>query len=168
MISINKLVLAVLVLSLLVTTGCKPSTYPDIKLPQTAQSRGGFAVDSCQGKERCLVYFIAPWCGACHQSMGFFAALNNRLQSNPRVGFRLIVGRDSETAIRKMAMAIPFNVEMDINREASRAFGSGVPAWIVLDQDRSIIKRGSGGFGETSQAVLDYFLIQRAGLKKFL
>lgn len=158
--SIYKVLLVSSLLMMLPAAGCRETSFPAPRLPM---SRGNQSIgDACTGKRQCLIFFVAPWCGACHKSVNFLTAINSELRNNPAVGFSIIVGRDREAAIRKMATLFPFPVGMDFNRQASPYFGSSVPSWIVIDDSRHITARGSGAYSSYDPGTVRYFLNNEA------
>lgn len=113
------------------------------RIPSTAASYGAVQ-DECDGKDRCLVVYLAPWCGACRGSKGFLQALDAFFSQQGSYGLKVVVGRDSRDSIDEFARSIPLNVYLDYERRWSQAFGSSVPAWVWLDGEGRLLKRDAG------------------------
>ena len=161
-------IMSVIVTALLLIIATRPGGHlPADRIPSTGTSYGIYE-DPCAGKERCLCFYIAPWCPACHSALPFFQALNTSLLNEPRVGFKLIIGRDSEDEIRALAFRIPLNVFMDINRTFSQAFGNAVPSWILANREREILRRGAGAPAGSDIATIRYFLSERVRIGEYL
>src|SRR5690606_20836040 len=53
----------------------RPKTIPSLIL-SPARANGG--TESCLGKARCVLVYVAPWCGACKYSLPGIQALRDK------------------------------------------------------------------------------------------
>lgn len=134
---------------------------PELSVPlkSTGASYGAVA-DECAGKERCLLVYLAPWCGACRGSIGFLQALATYFERDGDWGLKVVVGRDDEGAIDEFARGIPLNTYLDYEGRWSRAFGGAVPSWILLDSEQKLLKSDSGLYHASANdmRVAEYFV----------
>lgn len=115
---------------------------PDIELPSVPAAMQ----DSCEGTERCLAVYLAPWCPACKSAGPLVAKLRTLAQEQPDVGMMVIVGREEDEAkLESYAESIGGEVFLDYDQEFHRQMGdSGVPHWYVWDQNRKILASHAG------------------------
>lgn len=48
--------------------------------------------DSCQGKQRCVVAYLAPWCPHCKKVVPDLQRMVQKSQSSQEAGMRIVVG----------------------------------------------------------------------------
>lgn len=121
-----------------------PVKFPDITLSPAGSNPGGY--DQCEGKERCIMVFVAPWCPACKQSIGTIKGMLARCAGSSEVGVKAIIGSGrSPQSMEDMAAQIGRGVFLDPGGQVMAAAGErSVPHWIVLDQDGMLIKKQAG------------------------
>lgn len=111
---------------------------------------GMSAANPCDGKERCVIAYLAPWCGACQGSPPFFEAIRKDLETNQNVGMTVVVGKGD--ANQQEGIIRQFRGNVFVDREGTFARDSnvgmfGVPAVMVIDSKRNILQRQSGTLG---------------------
>lgn len=101
---------------------------------------------SCQGKSRCVVVYMAPWCGACvHFKAQLFPAFKEVLGQRENVGLRVIIGRDAKAKIESMGADLGVSYESDPQGKYYKELGvRGVPSFLVLDPQGKIHKNTAG------------------------
>lgn len=154
------LVLAALIFANLGILGTflTPSKEPQVFLPSTGISYGS-TVHPCSGKEQCVSVYLSPNCPACHASREFITALGAYLQSDSRIGLRIVVGKGSEDEVRRMAYSFSGNIFMDPDGRLFEAMGlRGYPYWWVSDRDGNITTVRGGSPQSTDPQTLKWFV----------
>jgi hypothetical protein len=118
--------------------------------------------DPCAGRTRCVVVYLAPWCGACKLSLPLIANLRRELEART-IGFRIVVGSGPAEALRAMAAQIGGRVQLDERGEFARAAGvRSFPSWWLLDGQARVRAHFSGGARSSGNASVDLgFLRQK-------
>jgi hypothetical protein len=139
---------------------------PQIRLSSNYSGLGYTELaEPCLGRKQCLYVLLAPWCPSCHGVKGFLKkfseVINARFnQGDNSFGLKVIIGRDDQDAIMKMAQDIGFMVFLDPERKISDVFPSGVPSWILVDEAGIRRDHGAGLPGDASEWTVDAFLNQ--------
>lgn len=98
--------------------------------------------DSCDGKERCIVYFMAPWCPTCQGAVPFINDMRARVNRTSKVGMKIVVGSDALPSLESFAQKLDGPVYYDADGEFAYAMSvSSIPAILVLDDNRKILRR---------------------------
>jgi thiol-disulfide isomerase/thioredoxin len=80
--------------------------------------------------KKILVFFHAPWCGACETMKDYFPG-----SKHPN--------KDVKTA---MLDYVVFMCNTDVDRAMAKKYGIyGLPTYIIIDENENIIKSGVGG-----------------------
>ena len=128
-------------------------------------ARGTSASDPCANKERCVIAFLAPWCGACQGSPPYFEGIRKNLETNDKVGMTVIVGKGD--AQQQQAIVRQFESSVFVDYDGSFAKLSnvgmfGVPATMVINSEGKILERASGTLGGNADGnVLSAFYIKK-------
>ncbi len=120
---------------------------PRPPLPELAleASAGWEGADPCIGKQRCLIFYAAPWCHACKQSQGIYREIEERFRDHPQVGVKAVVGMANHAECAAYAKDLPGAVYLDAGGALhAKARIEGVPTWLVLDPRRNIVKQQAG------------------------
>jgi len=116
---------------------------------------------NCKDKEKCIVVYIAPWCGVCVSSEPTFHAFHKYLPKlRPQIGFGLIVaaGSPNENAAKKNEL-LPIETYVDDSRNLLRARNiDRFPTWVVVDPQGNELSRMSGGFQVTAESSVEQAL----------
>ena len=116
--------------------------------------------DPCGGKRRCFIAFVAPWCSACHESIPFLQAIRRSVRKDADLGVQIVVGLDKQEQMQEMASELGGSVYFDEHGLLQQEMGvRGVPAWAVIDKERSLRKSGSGlpvGLAESDPQFNEY------------
>ncbi len=118
--------------------------------------------DPCLQKKRCVVVYMTPWCPHCGTLKPVVVTLHKLIQEHaPLVGFKVVVGKDSEQALKHFAS--PLGSEIDVHYDPSGSFfrnagGSGVPAWFIWDDQGVLVKALAGRprIGSSSHEILGF------------
>ena len=49
---------------------------------------------SCEGKEKCLIVYVTPWCPACEQMSPYLLKIQEKSKNDPELGIKMIVGQE--------------------------------------------------------------------------
>jgi len=128
-----------LLLALALLGGCRK------ELPAAELTTVGGEGDPCAGRARCLVVYLAPWCGACKLSLPLVQNLRSELE--PRgVGFRIVVGGAQPAQLRAMAAQLGGRVQLDERGDFARAAGvRSFPSWWLVDERNRVRGKFQGG-----------------------
>ena len=101
--------------------------------------------NTCEGRERCVSVYMAPWCPYCKTAVPTVQSLLKKTRHGGKTGVRVIVGMghnpgDSE----KMAKGIASGgVILDDSTELAQKLNvRGVPAFQVLDKEGTVLIDG--------------------------
>jgi len=121
--------------------------------------------DPCALAERCLAVYLSPWCPQCNASHDLVDELRRRAaESRGRVGVKVIVGRDSESALEEYAHEIGGTVFFDDDGRFWSQVGGGVPAWVTWDRDGRILETLHGRPVGGSTHALGQLMTEEMGL----
>lgn len=102
-------------------------------------------IDPCQGKSRCLIAYLAPWCPYSKRSMDAINELAALWKDSKQFGMKIIVGSAKQDQLEEMAGGFVTPCYLDPQGSfASQHKISGFPSWIVVDSIGKIIKRDAG------------------------
>ena len=131
-----------LFLSILVfvaASGCTQAVLPRFAL-RTLDNPSQKSWDGCEGKERCVIAYFAPWCPICHRNVKFFQEVRKQLKRSPRIGVVYIVGYDTFAQCEDLAAEVGSPVWIDNRREFDEiADFSSVPHVWVIDRERNVL-----------------------------
>ena len=111
----------------------------------------------CEGKKRCLVTYMAPWCGICKSNIPIYQHARSMIRESPDVGVMLVLSpvnrswQDHGAVARK----IGGRVMLDPHDQAWDNLGSavnGVPAFVVYNGNGDIENLRPGGFRTVNKA----------------
>jgi hypothetical protein len=104
--------------------------------PIVLASLGGPSVtwSSCPAA-KCLTVYVAPWCGVCRASTGFFKARLGMERGVPRGWWS--AGAAAGGRVRRVARAL-------LDAEGKVPLAGGVPQFIVTAADGRVLKRQPG------------------------
>ena len=144
----------------------KPVEAPNIALAMNEAED----TTSCEGADRCVTVYVAPWCSVCKRAMPTIEKIREFISDQDGVGFQIIVGKDEAAAIDSMAKLYSAGVYLDYQDEFAGAMRiSSVPTWIVWDRERIIVSRISGvPMGLSGDAQIRMFLEQNLALGGYL
>jgi hypothetical protein len=124
------------------TAACSRSAggerLPDLRLP-TASAQEGPSLRSCP-TAKCLIVYVAPWCGYCRAATPMILALRDYLQSRG-VTTRIVVGKDRLAVLRDYAR--DFGPDTLLDPDEAFPVG-GVPHFFVTDRAGAVLKEVSG------------------------
>jgi len=127
-----------------------------------ADANHGFE-DPCKNKDRCVIVFIAPWCGYCRASEPFISALRSDAAASSTFGLKIVIGSDNASALQTKARELGDNTFLDTNGLIMSAAGvRGYPSWISTDTEGTILARLGGAQTDTSDPARTQFLTRLA------
>lgn len=110
----------------------------------------GYVGGKCP-EAKCLTVYVAPWCPQCLRAKPMILKLTEELRSEG-VDVTVIVGSDSEKAVKKYARQYPFPVLLDADKSYfNKTKQRGVPFFISSNNEGKIIKSQAGFYNEVSQ-----------------
>ncbi len=117
----------------------------------------------CVARSRCLVVYLAPWCGACKSTKKFVPYVRDMLEQDPETGFMVVVGKGwgNFNGGHDMARDIGGQVYLDDEANYWRALRhevNAVPAWVVFDGLGEAIETETGSPRRHSHEVAKSFL----------
>jgi len=134
------LTVAVVVLSTVLSPA---KSAANLELTPSQANQGGAP---CFGKERCVLVYIAPWCGACKATIPAIIRLRDQWAESPLYGLSIIVGADTPERIEETASEVGTSTFVDKDASLHKSLKvNGVPYWLVLDKERKVIKSFAGG-----------------------
>jgi len=103
----------------------------------------------CWLRKRCLVVYLAPWCGACKQTKNFVPYVREAIAENPDAGFMVVVGKGWGNFTGGHDMARDIGGQVYLDGEASywkvlRNDVNAVPAWLVFDGLGQVVESDTG------------------------
>lgn len=102
------------------------------------------AGDTCAGKKRCVVAYLAPWCPSCRAELPHTQEMLSRSRTGD-TGMKIVVGMerkpgDNAEMGRRIASA---GITLDDTTELARKWDiRAVPAYVVLDPEGAKILDG--------------------------
>jgi thiol-disulfide isomerase/thioredoxin len=69
--------------------------------------------DPCEGKERCVVAYLAPWCPTCKHALPHFLEVRDKWKGNATRGIKFVIGADSFEKDKDLALKIGENAYVD-------------------------------------------------------
>jgi hypothetical protein len=104
-------------------------------------------VGRCASGRKCLVVYVAPWCGPCRSSLAGDAALADHLRSKG-IETTFVVGMDQPDRCAEMVRALGRDAVIDPDGSwAKKAGVRGVPHFLVVDAVGSVTRRQAGAPG---------------------
>ena len=134
----RRLSLALLVLAGAAACSRPKGKLPDLRLP-TLSGGTGASLAECS-TPKCLIVYVAPWCGICRAKTPMFLKLKQLLKEKG-VETRLIVGMEQEESVKDYARELGPDTLLD-PRALLRV--SGVPSFIVSRPGGDILGSVSG------------------------
>lgn len=103
----------------------------------------------CMARTRCLVVYLAPWCGACKQTKKFVPYVREAITEYEDAGFMVVVGKGwgNFDGGHEMARAIGGQVYLDGEArywQVLRKEVNAVPAWVVFDGLGDVVETETG------------------------
>jgi thiol-disulfide isomerase/thioredoxin len=148
---IGKIVAAALALVLLVWWLWPTRMAPVPMKAWPAETEG---TDPCEGKERCVVVIVAPWCPACKAALPIIKGMQKRFEASGRVGLKPVITSAEEPKLEWMAKQIGGQVFLDPQGTLlEKMGGGGVPHWYVVDASGKVVEQSAGVYEQ-----LDYQL----------
>lgn len=112
-----------------------PQTAPKVVLESNSQES-----DPCFQKKRCLIVYVAPWCGACQGEVPFLGDVQKFVNSHPNVGFKVYVGADEVGNLRRFASTIHAATFIDSDSSVGKGLGvHAFPSFFWLNEKGKII-----------------------------
>jgi hypothetical protein len=116
--------------------------YPDLALSPSASSS---SVNPCQGKDRCVVVNVAPWCSACKNSLETITALQEKARTSESLGVITVISSAKVAALNEMAATIGESSFLDPEGKVLDALGvRSIPYWLTMDKNKKILASFSG------------------------
>ena len=117
----------------------------------------------CMGRTRCLVVYLAPWCGACRQAKSFVPYIRDVISNHEDAGFMVVVGKGWGNFKGGYDMARDIGGRVYIDAEASywrvlRKEVKAVPAWVLFDGVGDVVETQTGSPRRQSQDSAQSFL----------
>ena len=98
-------------------------------------------IDACRAKKTCVIAYVAPWCGACHQFVAQLPTIRPRLAAKD-VGLVFVVGAEVDQA-KKEEFLTRLDPEAVLDSPGDefrrRHEVSFFPSFIVIDGGGSVI-----------------------------
>ena len=101
--------------------------------------------DTCEGRDRCVSVYMAPWCPHCKTAVPQVQKMIQKAQRGGKTGVRVIIGMGHQPGDnQKMASAIASSgVVIDDSTEIARKLNvQGVPSFKVLDKEGMVLIDG--------------------------
>ncbi len=103
--------------------------------------------DACFRKKRCLVIYVAPWCGACRGDVSFVNELHERLKSNLNVGFKVVIGIDELPNLQEFARKYSARTHLDTDGAIRGALNiRSFPSFFWVTDEGKITKHPRGNY----------------------
>jgi thiol-disulfide isomerase/thioredoxin len=103
--------------------------------------------DACFEKKRCLVLYVAPWCGACRSDVAFVNELSQQLKSNLNVGLKVIIGSAELPDLQQFAREYRAPALLDAAGEVRQALGvRSFPSYFWVTEEGKITKHPRGSY----------------------
>lgn len=111
----------------------------------------------CEGRKRCLVAYMAPWCGICKSNIPIYQHARSMIRRSPEVGVMLVLSRVNRSwrDYGAVARKIGGRVMLDPDDRAWDALGNavnGVPAFVVYNGNGDIENLRPGGYRRVNKA----------------
>lgn len=127
-----------------------PNQVPPLNLKSSKYNLA--AVESsevCRAKKQCVLVYLTPWCPTCRGTVSLVNQMMEYWKNSSSIGLMAIVGGDNENQLLEMASNIKNYAFLDTdNSFGNSANIQSVPTWFVINEDRKILKRQSGGYPE--------------------
>lgn len=127
----------------------------------------------CEGKKRCLVTYMAPWCGICKSNIPIYQHARSMIRQSPDVGVMLVLSpvNRSWQDYGAVARKIGGRVMLDPDDQAWSALGNavnGVPAFVVYNGNGNIENLRPGGYRTVNKATARKMVNDELGLGSYL
>jgi len=119
---------------------------------QLKAARGSDGTTFCMGRQKCLVAFVAPWCGYCRRSTPLMQSLLQKYKPSGDLVFNVVVTGDETASIEGYASELGGGAFYDPQNQFASAMGvRGFPTWVLFDASGKPIKTASGAFPTSEQ-----------------
>lgn len=105
----------------------------------------GLSGDTCEGRERCVSVYMAPWCPHCKSAVGDVQKMIAKSQRGGKTGVRVVIGMGQEPGDNeRMAKQIAAQgVVIDDSTEIAKKLNvQGVPNFKILDKEGTVLIDG--------------------------
>ena len=114
--------------------------FTPYQAPKTVTASLHESGDPCFQKERCLIVFVAPWCGVCQEELPFLGEIYKFVGGNKNIGFKVMVGMDEPQKLNSFAQQIHAPTVLDQDKSFQRGMEvSRVPAFFWLDKNGRVL-----------------------------
>jgi hypothetical protein len=124
--------------------------FPELPLGTLApySKNSSFAVfknGPCEGRDRCVFVYFAPWCPACKGVLNEIRKVRDAWKNNSaRPGMMIVVGNAEEDALNGMAEQIGPPVFLDTKDIFLKALHvKSLPYFIIIDAQQNILLKDS-------------------------
>jgi hypothetical protein len=102
----------------------------------------------CDGKEKCAVIYLAPWCPVCNRQLPAFKTLLTRANSNPKYTVKIFVGAgqtaaDNNSKVQELG---PGAVADNDGKIKSLLLVDKYPSYFVLDGKNTVVSKDFEAF----------------------
>ncbi len=117
----------------------------------TLQSARGTTEKFCMGRGKCLVAFVAPWCGYCRKSTPLIQTLLKKYQGED-FKVNVVVSADENASMDPYAAELGKGAFYDPQTAFATSVGvRGFPTWVLFDDKGTAVKTASGAFPSQEQ-----------------
>ena len=138
-----KLIINIAVIVILGLVGYKLATRPKVaRVDFNSVSQENLApVEACRAKQTCVIAYVAPWCGACHQFISQLPLVKERLTAKD-VGLVFVVGAEDD--MQKKVDFVDRLKPLAVLDSSGDGFRRGhkidfFPSFIITDGDGAVI-----------------------------
>ncbi len=134
--------------------GLKKWTTPRSVPSDPSVSRSLFSRGPCSGKEKCVIYYSAPWCPVCEATNATAIYLDKKWNgTESKIGLQALLGADSFEKCKTKAEQLGSFAAADIDGSFGKQYEVlAYPTWLVLDPRGVVLTRVSVGIPNPAQA----------------